>query len=385
MAYKLEEEHELIRESTKEIATQIVEPNAERIDKEELFPKDVLKQIAEQGYMGMTIADQYGGTGTDFLSYMIALEEIAKASGTVATIMMMHNSMVGFLLNHYAPESVKEEYLPKLASGELLGAAALSEPGILNYVTETKTIAENKGGYYELNGFKGWVTSGGEADVYVILAKDKESGKPLLAIVDKGAKGMHFGIDYKMLGLKGTSVRDLYLEGVQVPVEKVITENVDRAIRRVLDVGRVSVAAIAVGIAQISIDEAVIYCNQRKQFGRFIGKFGALQDDIGDIEIKTEAARQLVYHTASMLDDEYAFHMKAMKAKVFATETSAYVTKKSIRIHGGIAYTKDRPIERFARDSRGLIYLWDNNDILRARIARNLLGYDEDEEVPFPV
>ncbi len=385
MVYKLTEEHELIRESAKEVAEQEIATVAEKIDREDMFPREALTKIAEYGFMGMTIDDKYGGSGTDFLSYMIALEEIAKASGTVAMIMMIHNSMAGFPLNKFASDHVKEEILPKLASGEYIGTFALAEHGVGSDIQSMKTFAENKGGFYEISGVKSFVTSAGEADIYLILAIDKETKKPIIAVVNKDAKGLSFGIDYKLLGLKGASVRDVYLDKVQVPAEMVITENIDKVVRRVLDVGRVSTAAIAVGIAQISIDEAVIYCNQRKQFGRFIGKFGALQDDIGEIEVMNEAARQLVYHTAAVIDDEYDFHMKAMKAKIFATEASAHITKKSIRIHGGIAYTKDKPIERFARDSRGLIYLWDNNEVLRAKVARNLLGYDEEEEAPFPV
>lgn len=385
MTYKLTDEHEMIRSSAKELAQQEIAPMAEKIDEEDKFPKEALEKIAEYGFMGMTISDEYGGSGTDFLSYIIALEEIAKASGTVAFLMMMHNSMAGYLLDKYAPESVKKEYLEGMAAGELFGAFALAEHGAGSDLSKISTIAEKKEGFYVLNGRKAWVTAAGEADLYVVVAKEKESGKPIILVVDKDADGLSFGIDYKMLGMKGSSIRDIYLDNVQVPAEKAITENVDKIIRRVLDVGRVSSSAIGIGLAQISIDEALIYCNQRKQFGRFIGKFGALQDYIGDIASKTEAARQLVYHAAAIIDNEYDFHMKSMITKVFASEVSAFVTKKSILIHGGIAYTKDRPIERFARDARALLSLWETNDVLRGKIARNLLGYPEDEEAPFRI
>ena len=385
MVYKLSEEHELIKQSAKELAEKEIAPVAEKIDAEEIYPRDLLTKLAEYGFMGMTIDEKYGGTGTDFLSYIVALEEIAKASGTVATIMMVHNSMVGAILNQFAPEAIKEEYLPSLASGEKIGAFALSEREAGSVVSEMKTFAEKKGAVYEINGIKSYVVSAGQADVYLVVAIDKETKEPIIAIVDKDAKGLGIGKEYKTLGLKGISMKDILLKNVQVPTERVITENVKNIIRRALDIGRVSVGAIGVGLAQIAIDESVQYANMRKQFGRLIGKMGAIQDYIGDIAIKSEAARQLVYHAASVFEDEYTFHIKAAIAKAFATEVSAEATKWAIRIHGGIGYTKDRPIERFARDSRGLLYIWDTTDVLKAIVARNLLGYDEEEEAPFPV
>ena len=384
MVYKLTDEHEMIRSSAKELAEQEIAPMAEKIDEEEKFPREAIEKLAEYGFMGMTISEDYGGSGTDFLSHVIALEEIARASGTVATIMMVHNSLASFLLNNFATKEIKDEYLTELASGEKIASFALAEfTG--SKLDQLTTTAENKGNYYIVNGRKAWITAAGEADVYLVVGKEKETGKPLIFIVDKGTEGLSFGIDYKTMGLKGTSIKDMILKDVQVPTEKVLTGDIEKIVRRVLDAGRVATAAIAVGLARIAIDEAVTYCNQRKQFGRLIGKFGALQDYIGDIASKTEAARQLVYHAASVIDDEYDFHMKSMMAKIFATEVGAFVTEKSILIHGGIAYTKDRPIERFARDARGLIHLWIKNDDLRAMVARNLLGYPETEEAPFRV
>jgi len=384
MVYKLTDEHEMIRASAKELAEQEIAPLAEKIDEEDIFPREIIGKLAEYGFMGMTISEEYDGSGTDFLSHIIALEEIARASGTVATIMMIHNSLAAFLLNSYAPKEIKDEYLSALATGEKLASFALAElTG--SKLDKLTTTAENKGNYYLVNGRKTWVTGASEADVYVVVAKEKESGKPIILVIDKDMEGVKFGITYKTMGLKGASIRDVILNNVQVPTEKVITGDVEKMIRRVLDAGRVATAAISIGLARIAIDEAVTYCNQRKQFGKLIGKFGALQDYIGDIASKTEAARQLVYHAASVIDDEYEFHMKSMMAKIFATEIGAFVTRKSILIHGGIAYTKDRPVERFARDARGLVHLWGKNDDLRAMVARNLLGYPETEEAPFRI
>jgi len=374
----LSEEQRMVLNTAREFTEKEIKPMAAMHDREHKFPKDIVVKLGELGFMGMNVPDQYGGSGLDFFSYILALEEICKGCASTGTIMSVNNSLVCGPLKTFVNEEQKSTLLTELASGNKLGCFMLSEPEAGSDAASMKTTATLDGNQYVLNGTKSWITNGAEADVAIVFAATDKSLKHKgvsAFIVDMKSKGVSVGKLEDKLGIRATSTAQIFFEDCKIPKENLLGKAGEgfKIALQTLDGGRIGIAAQAVGIAQAALEESARYANERKAFGKAISNFQGLQFMIADMATKIEASRLLVWQAAVMKDSGSKYSKQSAMAKLFAAETAMWVTTKAIQIHGGYGYTTDYPVERYFRDAKITEIYEGTSEIQRIVIARETL------------
>lgn len=377
MNFELSEEHKMIRAAAREFAQEL---KAGAIERDELakFPTEFVKKMGELGLMGIMTPEEYGGAGMDTLAYVLALEEIAKIDASAAVIMSAHNSLVLYGLNEFGSEEQKQKYLKPLASGQKLGAFALSEPEAGSDASSQHTLAEDKGDYYLLNGTKNWITNGGNADIYLVIAQtdpDKGHKGINVLIVEKGIDGFTIGPKENKLGIRSSDTHSLMFSDVKVPKENRIGDDGFgfKFAMKTLDGGRIGIAAQALGIASGAYDLALAYSKERKTFGKPISDHQAIQFKLADMEVDIEAARLLTYKAAWTKDQGLPYGKIAAMAKLNTSEVAMKHTVEAIQIHGGYGYVKEYHVERLMRDAKITQIYEGTSEIQRLVIAREIL------------
>ncbi|HHX92121.1 MAG TPA: acyl-CoA dehydrogenase [Clostridiales bacterium] len=357
MNYQLSKEQEFVRKMVRKFAEEEVAPIAADIDKEHRFPVETVEKMGRFGMMGVPIPKEYGGAGGDNISYAITVEELSRACGSTGVICSAHTSLCAWPILAYGTEEQKQKYLVPLAKGEHLGAFGLTEPNAGSDAGGQQTRAVDMGDHWELNGAKVFITNGGYSDTYIVMAMtDKKKGTRGISafIVEKGFPGFSIGKTEDKLGICASSTTELVFQNCIVPKENLLGKIGDgfKIAMSTLDGGRIGIASQALGIAQGAFDETVEYMKARKQFGRSLSKFQALQFEMADMKTRLEAARLLIYRAADMKDKGQKYSSHAAMAKLFAAETAMHVTTKAVQFHGGYGYIKDYPVERMMRDAK---------------------------------
>jgi butyryl-CoA dehydrogenase len=377
MDFQLTEEQKLFKKTVKEFADKEIKPLAAKIDKEEYFPWELYKKMGKLGLMGMTVPKQYGGSGIDRISYMIALEEISRVCGSTGITVEAHNSLGVGHIYEKGTEEQRKKYLPKLLHGEAIAAWALTEPNAGSDAASLQTTAVLEGDEWVLNGTKQFITSGDIAEVVTIMAKtDKTLGAKGISafIIEKDTPGFSVGVLEDKLGLRGSRTAELILEDCRLPKENLLGEKNLGFVgaMTILDRGRTAIGAMAVGIAQGALDESLSYAKQRVQFGKPIGKNQAIQWMLADMATSIDAARLLVMRAAYLEDKGQPFSVEASMAKLFASEIAMKATRDAIQIHGGHGYMRDLPLERFYRDVKLTQIGEGTSEVQRMVIAKRL-------------
>jgi alkylation response protein AidB-like acyl-CoA dehydrogenase len=378
MNFDLTEEQKLLKQTIRDFAETQIAPGAAARDEAARFPTDLIPKMAELGLFGIMIPQEYGGAGLDTVSAAIIVEEIARVDAAVALIVASHNSLCAAHLLRFGSEMQKQKYLPSLAHGEKLGAWALTEPGSGSDAAALKTRAKLEGEHWVLDGEKQFTTQGSTAGVYVIMAStDPFRGKRGISafIVERGTAGLRVGKVENKLGVRASDTAAVQLEAVRVPKQNLLGElhGGISDVLKVLQAGRVGIGAMAVGIAQGALEESTKYARMRKQFGKPIAEFEAIQWMLADMATEIDAARLLVYRAAQLKDRAMPFLRAAAEAKLYAAETAMRATTKAIQIHGGYGYMKDYPVERYFRDAKICEIGEGTSEIQRMVIARDLL------------
>ena len=357
MDFMLTEQQQMMKKLFAEFAEKEVKPLAAEVDEDERFPRENVEKMKACKMMGIPFSREYGGAGADYLSYILAVEELSKKCGTTGVVLSAHTSLGTWPIEHFGTEEQKNKYLPDLCTGKKLAAFGLTEPNAGTDAAGQQTTAVKDGDDYILNGTKIFITNAGEADVYVIFAMtDKTKGTHGISafIVEKGMPGFTVGQHEKKLGLRGSATSELIFNNVRLSKDHLLGQEGKgfKIAMMTLDGGRIGIAAQALGIAQGAIDETVPYVKARKQFGRSIAKFQNTQFQLADMQVKTDAARWLVYDAAMKKEKGLPYAVEAAKAKLFAAEVAMEVTTKAIQLMGGYGYTRDYPVERMFRDAK---------------------------------
>ncbi len=357
MDFELTDEQEMIRKTIENFAAKEVEPIAAEIDETCEFPKENVEKMAEADMLGIPFPQEYGGAGSDTLSYILAVEELSKACATHGVILSAHTSLGAHPIYKYGTEEQKEKYLKPLAKGDKLGAFGLTEPNAGTDAASQSTVAKRDGDEYVINGNKIFITNAGEADIFIIMAMtDKSKGTRGISafIVEADTPGFTVGKKEDKMGINASDTRELIFNDVRLPKENLLGEEGMgfKIAMETLDGGRIGIAAQALGIAQRALDEAVQYAKEREQFGRPIGKFQTIQFKIAEMETKIQAARNLVYKAALTKDKGEDFSKAAAMAKYYASDIAVEAARESIQIHGGYGYIKEYPVERLLRDAK---------------------------------
>ncbi len=378
MEFQLPESHQLLRETVRAFCEEKVRPHAREWDREGTFPAEIVRELGELGCMGVTVPESLGGAGMDQLALAIVVEEIARQDGSLALTVASHNGLGTGHIRYCGNDAQRKKYVPDLAAGRKLAAWALSEPGSGSDAAALRTTAEKRDGRWVLNGTKMWITQGSVGDVFVILAQtDKAQRQKGISafIVEKGTPGLTANPIHGKLGMRASDTAELVLEEVEVPEENLIGE-VNRGFvdaLRILDRGRITIGALAVGLARGALEESVAYAKERVAFGRPIAKFQAIQWKVADMATGIDAARLLVYRAAYLADQGRPFTLEASQAKLFASEVATRACMEAVQIHGGYGYTSEFPVERYLRDAKLCEIGEGTSEIQRLVIARHLL------------
>ena len=377
MNFNLTKTQELFRQMIREFADKEVKPLAAEIDEQERFPQETVKKMAKLGLFGIPLEKEYGGAGGDNLMYTIAVEELSRACATTGVILSAHTSLCLSPIAQFGTEGQKRKYLPKLASGEWLGAFGLTEPNAGTDASAQQTTAVLDGEEWVLNGSKIFITNGGKAHVYVIIAMtDKSQGNKGISafIVEAGTPGFEIGKKELKMGIRGSATTELIFTNCRIPKANLLGKigGGFAIAMKTLDGGRIGIAAQALGIAQGAMDETVKYTKERKQFGKAIGKFQNTQFQMADLHTKVQAARLLVRSAAFKKDQGMPYSADAAMAKLFAAETAMEVTTKAVQFHGGYGYTREYPVERMMRDAKITEIYEGTSEVQRMVIAANL-------------
>jgi alkylation response protein AidB-like acyl-CoA dehydrogenase len=375
---ELTDEQHMIRDLARDFAKNEIKPVSGDLDREGRFPSELVRRLGELGFMGIFIPEEYGGSGLDTFSYVLALEEICKACASTGVIMSVNNSLVCEPILRFGTKEQKEKYLPPLSRGEKLGCFSLSEPAAGSDAGSITATAIRDGDHYVINGTKNWVTNGPEADVIILFASTDPSKrhKGITAfIVEKETPGVIVGRREQKLGIKASSTSQLIFEECHVPAQNRLGDEGQgfKIAMQTLDAGRIGIGAQAVGIAQAAFEEAVRYSKERESFGRRISEFQGIQFMLADMATRIEAARLLVWQAALMKDRGARITKQAAMAKLFSSETAMWVTTKAIQIHGGYGYTIDYPVERHFRDAKITEIYEGTSEIQRIVIASRVL------------
>ena len=382
MDYRLTEDQRMLQEAARRLAREEFLPQAARWDREEnAYPAEAVAKLAELGYLGMSVPEEYGGLGYDAVSYIVVIEELAYASAALALMVAVHNTVGAWPIVRFGTEDQKRALLPRLAAGEL-GAFSLSEADAGSDVAGLAATARRDGDAYVLNGSKNWVTNGAHAAIFNVFAKTDPKGNThgiTGFVVEAGDPGLAVGKHEDKMGLRSSDTVSLSLTDLRVPGSRRLgDEGMGMKIAlAALDAGRIGVAAQAVGVAQAALDQAVAYARARSAFGKLLSDHGPIQTMLAEMERRVVSARLLMYRAAWLRDRGRSFTKEAAQAKLYATEAATYVTHRAIQVHGGYGYVKEYPVERLYRDARVFEIYEGTSEIQRLVIAREILRHAE--------
>ena len=382
MDFDLTDEQRLIRDTVREFAQNEVAPRAHEVDETGRFPAENFKTMADMGLMGLPYPEKYGGAGGDTVSYALAVEEISRACGSTGLTYAAHVSLGCAPFYLFGTEAQKQKYLTHLASGKGFGAFGLTEPQGGSDAGSTKTVAVKDGNQWVLNGSKMWITSGAIADVIIATARTIVDGQDqgiTCFIVEKGTPGFTPGKNEPKMGLKGSITSQLFFEDCRIPAENVLGE-IGRGFRQmliILDGGRISIGAMALGLGVAALDAALGYSQERHAFGRPIADYQAVQWKLADSAMLLDASRLMIYQAAWLKDQKRPFSKEAAMAKLFASEAAEKACFEAIQIFGGYGYSREYPVERYYRDNRLTEIGEGTSEIMRLVIARNILRESE--------
>jgi butyryl-CoA dehydrogenase len=382
MDFDLTEEQRLIKETAATFVTKEVKPHAHRLDRDAVYPSELVRRLGEIGFMGICVPQEFGGSGADLVSYVIAMEEISKGWASLSVIMSVQNSLVCAPIVRFGSAAQKKKYLASLASGEKLGCYALTEPGAGSDAGSIQTRAKRVGSEYLLNGGKIFTTNGSHANlaiVYAVTNPAREKKGISAFLVETNTPGFVVGKLEDKLGLRASDTASIHLDNCRVPLENLLGGEGDgfRIALATLDGGRIGIAAQALGIAQGCLEEALAHAKEREQFGQAIANFQAIQWMIADMATETDAARLMTYRAAWLAQEGKNFTKEAAMAKLFAAEACNRIAYKALQIHGGYGYTKEFAVERFFRDARITTLYEGTSEIQRLVIARKLIRAQE--------
>ncbi|MDP8206142.1 MAG: acyl-CoA dehydrogenase [Candidatus Electryonea clarkiae] len=375
----LTDEQKMVQEMVRDFSENEVKPIAAEIDETERFPEETIPKMAELGLLGITMPEEYGGSGMDTVSYAIAVEEISRVCGSTGITLAAHISLGTAPFALFGNEEQKKKYLPELCNGKYLGVFGLTEPNAGSDAGGTETTAVRDGNEWIINGTKNFITNGSHGGIIVATAvTDKTKGTKGISsfIIPTDTPGFSVGKKERKLGLRGSDTVMLHFEDCRIPKENMLGKEEEgfKQFLIILDGGRISIGAMALGIAQGAYEEALRYSQEREQFGRPIASFQAIQFKLADMATEIEAARHLVYHSARLKDAGKDFLRQSSMAKLFASEVSSRVCSQAIQIHGGYGYCKDYPVERMFRDAKLTEIGEGTSEIQRIVITRTLLG-----------
>lgn len=377
MHFKLSEEHEMIRKMVRDFAKNEVAPTAAERDEEERFDRALFDQMAELGLTGIPWPEEYGGIGSDYLAYVIAIEELSRVCASTGVTLSAHTSLAGWPIFKFGTEEQKQKFLRPMAEGTKIGAYGLTEPGSGSDAGGMKTIAKRDGDHYVLNGSKIFITNGGIADIYVVFAltdpESKQRGTSAF-IVESDRPGFSVGKKESKLGIRSSPTTEIMFEGCRIPVENLLGEEGQgfKIAMQTLDGGRNGIAAQAVGIAQGALDASVEYARERHQFGKPIAAQQGIGFKLADMATDVEAARLLTYQAAWLESEGLPYGKESAMSKVFAGDTAMKVTTEAVQVFGGYGYTKDYPVERYMRDAKITQIYEGTQEIQRLVISRML-------------
>ncbi|PKA97376.1 alkylation response protein AidB-like acyl-CoA dehydrogenase [Flavobacteriaceae bacterium MAR_2009_75] len=378
MDFSLSEEHIMIQQAARDFAKNELLPGVIERDENQTFPHEQVKKLGELGFLGMMTDTKYNGSGMDTLSYVIAMEELSKVDASASVVVSVNNSLVCWGLEAFGNEEQKQKYLSRLASGEVIGAFCLSEPEAGSDATSQKTTAIDQGDHYILNGTKNWITNGGTADIYLVIAQtNREKGhKGINAlIVEKGMDGFEIGPKENKLGIRGSDTHSLNFNDVKVPKENRIGEDGFgfKFAMKTLSGGRIGIAAQALGIAAGAYELALKYSKERKAFGTEIANHQAIAFKLADMHTQIEAARNLVYKSAWEKDNGKNYDLSSAMAKLYASKVAMETTVEAVQIHGGNGFVKDYHVERLMRDAKITQIYEGTSEIQKIVISRSIL------------
>jgi alkylation response protein AidB-like acyl-CoA dehydrogenase len=378
MDFELTAEQALARRTAREFAEAEIAPVITRYDEAEEFPAELVAKLGDLGFLGALFPSEYGGAGLDYVAYALVVEELSRVDGSIGITMWAHNSLCTNHIYNFGSEAQRERYVPPLARGEVLGAWALTEPGSGSDAAAMRTTAVEAGDVFVLDGTKAFITNGSVAGTAVVMAKTDPAagGRGISAfILERGMPGFRPGQRYKKLGLHASDTAELILDGVRAPTANLLGER-NRGFqdtKKVLEGGRIAMAAMAVGLAQGALDQAVRYAKERQAFGQPIGHFQGIRAILADLATEIEAARLLTLRAAYGKDRGRPVMREASMAKVFASEVAVRCATKAVQVHGGYGYTREFPVERFYRDAKLCEIGEGTSEVQRMVIARHLL------------
>lgn len=377
MNFDLTQEQEMIRKMIREFADEVVAPGAIERDKTKAFPKEIFKQLADMGMMGLPFSEEYGGAGADTVSFAIVTEELSRACASTGITYSAHISLGGAPLNLFGTEEQKQKYLVPICTGESFGAFGLTEPNAGSDAGGTQTTAKEDGSDYVINGNKAFITNASYAKHLALTAITdiKDGQKEISAIiVPTDAEGFTVIDNYEKMGLNASNTTELVLENVRVPQENLLGKRGDgfKQFLVTLDGGRIGIGAMAVGIAQAAFDRALRYSKERKQFGKTLSEFQVTQFKLADMAMKIELARNMVHKAAWLKDQGRAFSKEASMCKLYASEIAMEIADQAVQIHGGYGYMKEYEVERFMRDGKLLEIGEGTSEVQRMVIARQI-------------
>ncbi|HWK05948.1 MAG TPA: acyl-CoA dehydrogenase [Puia sp.] len=383
MHFQLSEEHLMIQKAARDFARNECLPGVIERDEHQKFPREQVLKLAELGFMGMMVDPEYGGSGMDTISYVLAMEEVSKIDASVSVCMSVNNSLVCWGLDKFGSEAQKRKYLVPLAQGRkdgelYIGAFLLSEPEAGSDATSQRTTAEDKGDYYLLNGTKNWITNGNSASVYLVIAQtdvSKGSHGINAFIVEKNSPGVVVGAKENKLGIRGSDTHSILFNDVKVPKENRIGEDGFgfRFAMKTLSGGRIGIASQALGIASGAYELALKYSKERKAFGKEIMQHQAIQFKLADMATRIEASRLLCLRAAWEKDNHLDFTLSSSMAKVFASETAMWTATEAVQVHGGYGYVKEYHVERLMRDAKITQIYEGTSEVQRIVISRSIL------------
>ncbi len=379
MDFALSPQHEEIRRTVRDFAERRIKPVADELERRGEFPMDIIREAAGLGLLGVPFPEEIGGTGLDSLAYAITVEELSRASGSIGIIVSAHTSLGCNPLWLAGTDAQKERYLRPLASGEVIGAYGLTEPGAGSDSRGTRTRAHRDGDAWVLNGGKRFITNAGVAGTYIVTAvtdREEESGKISAFIVEADTPGFSIGRMEEKMGLHASNTGELLFDDCRIPAANMLGPEGegDKLFLKTLDGGRIGIAAMALGLAQAAYEAASAYAKERQQFGRPIASFQGVAFMIADMAVKIDAARLMTYRAAWLKDGGKPYTTEAAMAKLFASEVARDVTNDAVQVHGGYGYVTEYHVERYLRDAKLTEIGEGTSQIQRMVIARNLLG-----------
>ncbi len=376
--FTMSENQRMVRDLARDFTEKEIKPYVMKYDESQDFPKEIFEKLGEVGFLGAIFPEEYGGSDMSTLDFAVMMEEISKVDPSVGLGLAAHNGLCTSHIFLFGNNEQKKKYLPDLCSGKKLGGWGLTEPGSGSDAGGMQSVAERNGDHYIINGSKTFCTHGSVGETYVVMAKtDKGKGKESITsfILEKGMNGFSVGKKENKLGMRASDTATLIFENVKVPVENRIGEEGEgfKQALKVLDGGRIGIAALSVGIAQGALEHSLKYANERKQFGKFLSEMQAIQFKIADMHTETEAARLLTYEAAYRKDNGLDYTLAAAKAKYFASEIATRAANEAVQIHGGYGFIKEYPVEKLYRDVKLMTIGEGTSEVQKMVIARQLL------------